>query len=143
MDTRQIIMNYTVAPSIDDLQALAASIFEDMPEELMEFCAELQVTVEDFVDEGTEIELELEHPYDLLALYRNGKEISPGVEKKSVETADNLVIYRRSILDMWCDTGDDLSKLIRQVMIEEIGRQHGFSDAEVAEMGRRHYQGML
>lgn len=143
MDTRQIIMNFTVAPSVEDLQVLASSIFDDIPEELMEFCEELQVVVEDFVDETTEIELDLGDPYDLLALYRNGKEISPGVEKKSAENADNLVLYRRSILDMWCETGDDLSKLIRQIMIEEIGRQFGFSDEEVGEMVRRHYQGMF
>ncbi len=143
MDTRQIIMNYTVAPSVDDLQALANSIFDDIPEELVGFCKDLQVVVEDFVDEATEIELDLDDPYDLLAIYRNGKEISPGVEKKSSETADMLVIYRRSVLDMWCDAGEDLTKLIRQVMIEEIGRQYGFSDEEVAEMAGRHYQGMF
>lgn len=143
MDTRQIIMNFTVAPSVEDLQVLSVAIFEDMPEELLGFCENMQVLVEDFVDEATEIELDLEDPYDVLVLFRNGKEISPGVEKKSAENADNLVLYRRSILDMWCDTGDDLTKLIRQLMIEEIGRQFGFSDEEINEMAGRHYQGMF
>ena len=81
MDTRQIIMSYTVPPSTDDLQALSQATFEDLPEELLEFCEEkLQILVEEVVDEATEIELELQDPYELLALYKNGKEISPGVE---------------------------------------------------------------
>ncbi|MCB1592934.1 MAG: metallopeptidase family protein [Alphaproteobacteria bacterium] len=143
MDTRQIIMNFTVSPSLEDLRVLADSIFEDMPEELLEFCEDLQVLVEEFVDEATEIELELDDPYDLPVLYRNGKEISPGVERKSAETEDILILYRRSMLDMWCGTGDDLTKLMRQVMIEEIGRQFGFSEQEIKDMTNRHYQGLL
>lgn len=143
MDTRQIIMSYTVPPSVDDLQALSASIFEDLPEELLEFCEELQITVEDLVDEATEIELELEDPYELLALYRNGKEISPGVEKKTAENTDVLVLYRRAVLDVWCETCEDFSKLLRQIMIEELGRRFGFSDAEINEMAKRHYQGLF
>jgi predicted Zn-dependent protease with MMP-like domain len=144
MDTRQIIMSYTVPPSTDDLQALSQATFEDLPEELLEFCEEkLQILVEEVVDEATEIELELQDPYELLALYKNGKEISPGVERKSAEEADSLVLYRRAILDMWCETCEDFSKLLRQIMIEELGRRFGFSDAEIGEMSKRHYQGLL
>lgn len=143
MDTRQIIMSYTVPPSTDDLQALSQAIFEDLPEELLEFCEELQILVEEIVDEATEIELELQDPYDLLAIYKSGKEISPGVERKSVEEADNLVLYRRAILDIWCETCEDFSKLLRQIMIEELGRRFGFSDSEIGEMSKRHYQGLL
>lgn len=143
MDTRQIIMNFTAPPSVEDLQVLASAVFEDMPEELLEFCGELQVVIEEYVDEATEIELDLDDPYDLFALYKNGKEISPGVEKKTVDNSDMLLIYRRSVLDLWCESGDDLTRLIRQVMIEEVGRQFGFSDEEIADMVKRHYQGMF
>lgn len=143
MDTRQIIMSYTVPPSTDDLQALSQSIFEDLPEELLEFCEDLQILVEEIVDEATEIELELDDPYELLALYKSGKEISPGVERKSAEQADVLVIYRRAVLDIWCETCEDFSRLLRQIMIEELGRRFGFSDTEIGEMSKRHYQGLL
>jgi predicted Zn-dependent protease with MMP-like domain len=58
--------------------------------------------------------------YDLVALYRNGKEIAPGVQRKIANDDDLLILYRRPILDLWCDTQDDLTGLLREVMIQEL-----------------------
>ena len=44
---------------------------------------------------------------------------------------------------MWCETQEDLQSLIRQVMIEELGRHFEFSDEDIEDMTERHYQGML
>lgn len=143
MDTRQIIMNFTVPPSLEDLEVIASSLYEAMPEEILRFCEELTISVEDIVDEATELELELADPFELLAFYKSGKEISPGVERKNAEDTDSLVLYRRAILDVWCETGEDLSILLRQVMVEELGRNFNFSDEEIQEMNDRHYQGLL
>lgn len=143
VDAKQIIMNFTVPPSVDDFEVMAEEAQELLPEELVEFCDNLAVAIEEFVDETTEQDLDLDDPYELLALYKSGKEISPGVESKSANDDDVLVLYRRPILDMWCETGDDLGGIIRQVMIEELGRHFDFSDDEIDEMTERHYQGML
>ena len=136
-------MNFTVPPSDDDLEVIAESIIDTLPEELAEFCESLALVLEDFPDETVEQEMDLDDPYDLLALYKSGKEISPGVEKKTANDDDALILYRRPILDMWCETGDDLSTLVRQIMIEELGKHFDFSDDEIEEMAERHYQGML
>lgn len=122
---------------------MASEILEALPEELLEYCDGLAISVEDLPDETTEQELDLEDTYDLLALYKSGKEISPGVEKKTANDDDVLTLYRRAILDMWCETSDDLSGMIRQIMIEELGRHFDFSDDEIDDMAERHYQGML
>lgn len=143
MESKQIIMHFAGPPSVEDMEVMAGQILEALPEELLEFCDGLAIRVEDFPDESTETEMEVEDPYDLLALYRSGKEISPGVEKKTANDDDLLLIYRRPVLDMWCDTGEDLADLIRQIMIEELGRHFDFSDEEIDEMAGRHYQGML
>ncbi|MCB1721294.1 MAG: metallopeptidase family protein [Alphaproteobacteria bacterium] len=143
MSAKQIIMNFTVPPSIDDLNVMAASILESLPEELLEFCDSLAISLDEFPDETLEQELELEDTYELLALYRSGKEISPGVEKKTANDEDVLVLFRRPILDMWCEIGEDLGSLLRQVMIEELGKYFDFSEDEIEEMSERHYQGML
>ncbi|HOO81317.1 MAG TPA: metallopeptidase family protein [Alphaproteobacteria bacterium] len=143
MSAKQIIMNFTVPPSIDDLNVMAASILESLPEELLEFCDSLAISLDEFPDETLEQELELEDTYELLALYRSGKEISPGVEKKTANDEDVLVLFRRPILDMWCEIGEDLGGLLRQVMIEELGKYFDFSEDEIEEMSERHYQGML
>lgn len=140
---KQIIMNFSVPPSLDDFEVMSAEALELLPEELAEFSDGLAVAIEEFPDEVTERDLDLEDPYELLALYKSGKEISPGVERKSANDDDLLVLYRRPILDMWCESGDDLGGLIRNVMIEELGRHFEFSDDEINEMSERHYQGML
>lgn len=125
------------------MEVIALEALENLPEELLEFCEDLGVLVEDFPDEATESELDLDDPYDLLAVYKSGKEISPGVEKLTAKEDDVLILYRRPILDLWCETGDDLNVTVRQVMIEEVGRHFEFSDHEIDEMIRRHYQALI
>lgn len=142
-ERHQIIMNFTSAPSADDVAGIAFAHLETLPEELMEKCNELQVRVEEFPDTATEQELDLTDPYDLLALYRAGSQISPGVIKKSLDAEDTIILFRRPILDMWCETGEDLNHLIRQVMIGELGEALEFDEGQIEEMVSRHYQGML
>lgn len=143
MDCQQIIMNFTVAPSIDDLEALAALVMESLPDELARNCEELVVAVEDIADETIVRDLELDDSFDLPVLYKSAKEIAPGIERKVANDDDVLVLYRRAVLDMWCETGEDLQAIIRQVMIEELGRYFEFSDDDIEDMAERHYQGML
>lgn len=143
MRHQQMILNFSAPPTVDDLSVLASSVLDTLPDELMEFCADVSIVIEDIPDELLENELDLDHPYDLLALFKSGKELSPGVEKKGVCDDDCLVIFRRPLLDVWCENGEDLTQLTRRVMIEELGHVYDFSEAEIEEMIQRHYQGML
>ncbi|MBI4030735.1 MAG: metallopeptidase family protein [Proteobacteria bacterium] len=143
MDRQQIIMSFSVPPGPDDLKVIAEEALETLPEEVMEFCENLSIQVEEVADEAMEQEFDLSDSYELVALYRSGKQISPGVEKKVANDDDVLVIFRRALLDIWCETGDDLNALMRQIMIEELAANFDFSDEEIEEMSRRHFQGML
>jgi len=143
MECQSIIMNFTFPPSLDDMEDLAASVYGSLPDEILTCCDDLSIVIEDSVDATTLGDLGLDDPFDLLALYKSGSEISPGVERKAANDDDVLVLYRRSLLDMWCETQEDLLSLIRQVMIEELGRYFEFSDDDIEDMAERHYQGML
>lgn len=143
MDQQRIIMNFSVPPGTDDLEVIAREAFDNLPEEILELCDALSISIEDFPDETTEAELELDDPYELMALYKSGKQISPGVERKVANDDDVLILYRRPILDVWCETGEDIAQVVRDVMIEELGNNFDFSEDEIEEMARRHYQGML
>lgn len=143
MDRQEIIMNFNTPPSLEDMKVIAEAVLEALPEELMEFCDDLAIEIEDFPDETLEQELELEDPYELVALYRSGSQISPGVEKKVANDDDILMLFRRPLLDLWCETCDDLNSVVRQAMIEELGQNFEFSEDEIDEMAERHYQGML
>lgn len=143
MDRKDIIMSFSVPPSPEDLEAIAKSVFDNLPEEILELCEDIGIRVEEIADEALESELELEDPYELVCLFRSGSEISPGVVRKVANDEDTLVIYRRPLLDLWCETSEDLNLLVRQVLIEELGQNFDFSEDEISEMTRRHYQGMF
>lgn len=139
MDCQSIIMNYTVSPSLDDLEVLAACVWQNIPEEILSNCEDLVIVIEDMADDAAQGDADVDDPFDLLAIYKSGKEVCPGIEKKIADNDDVLIIYRRSLLDLWCETEDDLQLLIRQVIIEELGRCFEFSDGEIQEMSDREY----
>lgn len=141
--SHSIIMNFSAPPSIDDLETMSRELLVTLPEELAECCETLAVEVEDYPDDSVLAEMEIEDPYELVALYRSGKEISPGVERKVANDDDVLVLFRRPILDLWCEMQEDLTGLIREVMIEELARNFDFSEDEIEEMASRHHQGMF
>lgn len=136
-EAQKIIMNYTTPPTHEDLEILAVQCLQNLPDELLEHCDGLAVVVEDVADETTEQELDLEDPYELLALYKSGCEIAPGVLKKTARDDDVLVLYRRPLLDIWCETCDDLSVLVRQILIEELGRHFELSEDDIDELVNR------
>jgi predicted Zn-dependent protease with MMP-like domain len=143
MDRKEIIMNFSVPPSTEDISVIASTTLDSLPEEILEFCDGLAINIEEIPDESLEEDLDLDDPFDLIALYQNGSQLSPGVESKTANDDDVITIFRRPLLDMWCETGDDLNNLVRQIMIEELGQNFDFSDEEIEEMSKRHHQGML
>lgn len=143
MERQDIIMSFSTPPSSDDLEALAKSIITHLPEEILELCEDLAIRIEEIADETIESELDLDNPFELVCLYRSGSEISPGVTRKVANDDDLLLIFRRPLLDLWCETAEDINVLMRQVMIEELGQNFDFSEDEINEMSQRHYQGMF
>ena len=138
-----IIMQFTVPPSLDDILDMARAHLENLPEELLEKCHDLSVSVDDFPDTATEQDAGATDPYELLAVFKGGAQIAPGVTLKVSRGADILYLYRRPILDLWADEGDDLNNLIRQIMIGELGESLDFSEGDIDEMITRHYQGLF
>jgi predicted Zn-dependent protease with MMP-like domain len=139
----QIIMNFSVPPSVEDIEVIVRNALQSLPDELAELCDGLAVKVEDFPDDAVQHDLDLDDPYELLALYRSGSQIAPGVTKKTANDDDALMIFRRPLLDAWCESGEDLGVLIRQVIIEELGQNFDFSEEDIEEMSLRHFQGAL
>ncbi len=72
----------------------------------------------------------LETPFDLLGLY-----VGVALTERSLSfpanEPDMVYLYRRPILDYWCETGEPLSDVVRHVLIHEIGHHFGYSDAEM------------
>jgi predicted Zn-dependent protease with MMP-like domain len=117
-------------PSIADFEALAARALASLPRRFKRNLGPVVIRVEDFPDAETEAAMGLDSPFDLLGLYRG-----VALPLKSVSDPrpdiDMIFLYRRPILDYWCDTGDDLFEVVRHVLIHEIGHHFGFSDADM------------
>ncbi|MGC2412986.1 MAG: metallopeptidase family protein [Stellaceae bacterium] len=117
-------------PSLAEIEALATRALGVIPRRLKRHLGPVVIRVEEFPDAETEAEMELESPFDLLGLYRG-----VALPLKSVSDPrphlDMIFLYRRPILDYWCETGEDLFELVRHVLIHEIGHHFGFSDADM------------
>jgi predicted Zn-dependent protease with MMP-like domain len=120
----------SVPPSIADLEALAERALATIPAELKRHLGRVVIRVDEFPDAETEAEMELESPFDILGLYRG-----VALPRKSVGDVraepDMIFLYRRPLLDYWCETSEDLYTLVRHVLIHEIGHHFGFSDDDM------------
>ncbi len=117
-------------PSLADIEAITRAELATLPPELARHVRGVVVRVEEFPDQETEREMELASPFDLLGLYRG-----VSLDRKSVadipEDVDMIFLYRRPLLDYWCESGEDLARLVRHVLIHEIGHHFGFSDDDM------------
>jgi predicted Zn-dependent protease with MMP-like domain len=139
-------MNYTRPPGFDDLQVMVDELLPTLPDEILGYVGDIddiEVQIEDFPDEALIQEFDLDDVFEMPVLFKSGKEISPGVEKKSANQDDRLIIFRRPVLDLWCETNEDLTVLVRQLLIEELGRVFDFSEDEIEDMISRHHQLLL
>jgi predicted Zn-dependent protease with MMP-like domain len=117
-------------PSLADIDALAREALNLLPPDLKKFTEGVIVQVEEFPDDDVCAEMELETPFDILGLYQ-GVSLAEKQIEASGGTPDLVFLYRRPILDYWCETGEDLAHVVRHVLIHEIGHHFGYSDDEM------------
>ncbi len=121
---------HNTPPSLTDLETIAQAAYAEIPEELRVHTTNVVIRVEDFPDDETEEEMELESPFDLLGLYRG-----IAMTRQSVldirSDVDMIFLYRRPLLDYWCETGEDLTSIVKHVLIHEIGHHFGFDDDDM------------
>jgi predicted Zn-dependent protease with MMP-like domain len=123
-------MSEHAPPTLADIEALANRALGGIPRQLKKYLGEVVICVEEFPDEETEEAMALDSPFDILGLYRG-----VALPHKSVSdprpNLDMIFLYRRPILDYWCETGEDLERVVRHVLIHEIGHHFGFSDEDM------------
>ncbi len=129
LDTKSIFVGFTVPPSLEDIQEVADAILDELPDSLRKKIARLKIVVEDFPDAFIEQAMEIETPFDLLGCYQSSGPAAVG--RLNGGGQDQLHLYRRPILDIWAETGEDLTRLINRVMIQEIGHHFGYSPDEI------------
>ena len=119
-----------LAPDLADLEAMAREAFETIPPALRAHAKDVAIQVLDFPDSDTERTMGLRSPFDLMGLY-HGVSLDQKSVGASPQHVDLIFLYRRPILDFWCETGEDLYHLVRHILIHEIGHHFGFSDEDM------------
>ena len=117
-------------PSAAEIVEIARAALAEIPDELRRHVGAVAILIEEFPDPDTEEAMGLESPFDLLGLYQG-----VSLDRKSVSDApddlDRIFLYRRPLLDYWCETGESLEAIVRNTLIHEIGHHFGFSDDDM------------
>jgi len=129
-DLRNPIPAFGTPPSLDDIADMAERALATIPVRLSHHVHGVGITVEDLPDEDTLEELEIESAWELTGLYR-GTPLTERSVSDSARPPDLIFLYREPILLEWIETGEDLYRLVRNVVIHEIAHHFGFSDADI------------
>ena len=131
MPTASNIWTDQLAPSLDDFARLARKAFDDLPEPFKSAAGDVVIRVDDFADEETLASVDLEDPFDLTGLY-HGFHIGERDSMGPATEPSRVFLYRRPILDEWCERGDvGLAEIISHVLIHEIGHHMGLDDDDI------------
>lgn len=122
-------------PSLDDIIEMAERAFAAIPARLARHVEGVGITVEEAADDETLDEMGIESPWELTGLYRGTPLPARGIDDIARQP-DLIFLYREAILLEWIETGEDLYRLVRNVLVHEIAHHFGFSDAEIEALER-------
>ena len=123
------------APSADEIGRIGQRVLDELPEPFRSHVASVPVRVEEFPDDETVRDMELESPFDILGLYRGaplGHQAELGPPRSDV---DMIFLYRRPILDRWCETSEPLDTIVRDTLLHEIGHHFGMDEDDLERIG--------
>ena len=126
-------MRYGTPPSLDDILELAEVALSAIPQELRNLVGGTVMAVEEAPDDEILAEMGMESPWELTGLYRG----TPLTQKSVLDIPaepDTIVLFREPILLEWIETGEDLFRLVRNVLIHEIGHHFGLTDADISRL---------
>ncbi|MSO66249.1 MAG: metallopeptidase family protein [Pseudolabrys sp.] len=118
------------APSLADIEALAADAYARLPERFRSICEGLIIRVEDFPTEEVVEQMKLDSEFDLLGLFQGVG--LPFLSVSAPEPLPNMIwLYRRPILDYWAEHEESLGAIVTHVLVHEIGHHFGLSDDDI------------
>jgi predicted Zn-dependent protease with MMP-like domain len=136
IDTSSDVLGAMRAPTLADMEALADASFARLPEPFRRRCEGLVIQVDDFPDDETLAQMGAETEFDLLGLFR-GRGLAHRSAGETGEFPNMVWLYRRPLLDYWCDGEDTLGEVVTHVLVHEIGHHFGLSDEDMEAIERR------
>ena len=124
---------FTTPPDAEEMAVLAERALAAIPARLRRHVGDVGVAIEELPDDATLDELGIESAWDLTGLY-SGTPLTQRSVDDIVRPPNLIFLYRQPILLEWVETGEDLYRLVRNVVIHEVAHHFGFSDAEIAAL---------
>lgn len=115
-------------PTLADIERLARAALDRLPDAFAAHLSGVLLIVEDFADDRVLADMGIDNPFDLTGLY-SGHPI--GEPAQTGDPPATIHLYRRPILDEWCENGEALDHLVAHVVVHEVGHHFGLSDADM------------
>jgi len=117
-------------PSADEIEAIARRTLDALPAPFAASLPDIVLRVEEFADDATLAEMEIDDPFDLTGLYE-GVPLTERSVDQSGTLPERVRLFRRPILDEWAGGTDTLEHLVAHVVIHEVGHHFGLSDDDM------------
>lgn len=124
-------LHFPGAPDLRGFEALARRAFHALPDEFRALCADVVVRVAEVPDRETLAEMGLDHPLDLLGLFRGTGLAHDGLDPRTGQFPNEVWLYRLPILFYWEEGEDTLEAVVNHVLVHEIGHHFGLSDEDM------------
>jgi predicted Zn-dependent protease with MMP-like domain len=117
-----------IAPGAADIERLARAAIARLPEPFGALLEGVLLIIDDFAEDDVLREMGIDDPFALSGLY-SGRPI--GEPPQTGDLPPTIHLYRRPILDEWCESGEALDHLVAHIVIHEIGHHMGLSDSDM------------
>jgi predicted Zn-dependent protease with MMP-like domain len=118
------------APSISDIEELAAVAFRGLPDDFRSLCGEVVISVTDFPTDEVQKDMDA-GPFDLLGLFQGVGLAHDAATPETGRMPNMVFLYRRAILDYWAEHEETLGDVVTHVLVHEIGHHFGLSDDDM------------
>ena len=118
------------APSISDIEELAAEAYRSLPEDFRALCGDVVISVADFPTEEVQKDMKA-GPFDLLGLFQGVGLAHDAAVPETGRMPNMVFLYRRAILDYWAEHEETLGSIVTHVLVHEIGHHFGLSDDDM------------
>lgn len=120
------------APDLSLIEDLAREAIAALPDPWRGPALAVLLRVADFPPDAVVEDMGLNDPFELTGLYE-GTPLTERSVSDPPTGADIVWLFRRPILEEWCDRGDvGLGDLVSHVVIHELAHHFGWSDDDIA-----------
>jgi predicted Zn-dependent protease with MMP-like domain len=118
-----------VAPTSSDIETITADVFLELPDVIRDNVEKLAVVIEELPDEDLVFDIGADSQYSVVSHIENQDKINHGWQNLPLKKIV-LHFFRRGLLDLWCESGEDLKDIVYNEMLKNFGMALGLYENE-------------